>query len=236
MLLMVLAGACWLAACRSPRAAVLLPLPYLYHTTPWLKYRTKFVVYYLWLTAMSFVMIPVSLLRPGRVDNARVGALLMLPLSPLLGIEWRVEGEVGLLARDEAAVIVANHQSSVDLLGMFVIWGQLRRVAALAKQSLLYTGTFGVTAALCGTVFVDRADKQSAAATLNSASLTLKEERTKLWIFPEGTRNGDRQVDMLPFKKGAFHVAVASNLPILPIGKSQTVLPNIFIFFITNLT
>jgi len=218
MLLMLLAGACWLAACRSSRAAVLLPLPYLYDTTPWLKYRTKFVVYYLWLTAMSFVMIPVSLLRPGRVDNARVGALLMVPLSPLLGLEWVVEGEVGLLARDEAAVIVANHQSSIDLLGMFVIWGQLRRVAALAKQSLLYTGTFGITAALCGTVFVDRADKEGAAAKLNSASLTLKEERTKLWIFPEGTRNGARRVDMLPFKKGAFHVAVASNLPILPIG------------------
>jgi len=221
MLLMLLAGACWLAACRSSRAAVLLPLPYLYDTTPWLKYRTKFVVYYLWLTAMSFVMIPVSLLRPGRVDNARVGALLMVPLSPLLGLEWVVEGEVGLLARDEAAVIVANHQSSIDLLGMFVIWGQLRRVAALAKQSLLYTGTFGITAALCGTVFVDRADKEGAAAKLNSASLTLKEERTKLWIFPEGTRNGARRVDMLPFKKGAFHVAVASNLPILPIVISR---------------
>jgi hypothetical protein len=42
-------------------------------------------------------------------------------------------------------------------------------------------------------------------------------ENTKLWIFPEGTRNGDKSVEMLPFKKGAFHVAVNSNLPILPI-------------------
>ena len=48
-----------------------------------------------------------------------------------------------LLQREESCVIVANHQSSIDLLGMFVIWSQLRRVAALAKQSLMYYGSFG---------------------------------------------------------------------------------------------
>ena len=53
-------------------------------------------------------------------------------------------------------MVVANHQSSIDLLGMFVIWGKLKRVAALAKQSLMYYGSFGITAFLCGTVFVDR--------------------------------------------------------------------------------
>ena len=59
-----------------------------------------------------------------------------------------------------------------------------------------------------------------AAAKLNLATQTLKEEKTKLWIFPEGTRNGDKNIEMLPFKKGAFHVAVNSNLPILPIGET----------------
>ena len=32
-------------------------------------------------------------------------------------------------------------------------------------------------------------------------------------------RNGDKSIEMLPFKKGAFHVSVNSNLPILPIGQ-----------------
>ena len=72
---------------------------------------------------------------------------------------------------------------------------------------------------------------------LNAVSENLKEEKTKLWIFPEGTRyrslskkfandieffclrNGDKSIEMLPFKKGAFHVSVNSNLPILPIGQ-----------------
>ena len=149
----------------------------------------QFCVYYLWLTFMSFLMIPLSLARPCSVTNAVLGAKLMIPLSSLLGLDWKVEsmhyshllillrrtnrisetskhlwisfiiqvrGETDLLQRPEACVVVANHQSSIDLLGMFVIWGKLKRVAALAKQSLMYYGSFGITAFLCGTVFVDR--------------------------------------------------------------------------------
>ena len=37
----------------------------------------------------------------------------------------KVRGETDLLKRPEACVVVANHQSSIDVLGMFVIWGRL---------------------------------------------------------------------------------------------------------------
>jgi len=166
-------------------------------------------------------MIPLSLLRPGSVENARLGSMLMVPLSSLLGLDWEVQGEMSLLQNREACVIVANHQSSIDILGMFVIWGQLQRVTALAKQSLMYYGPFGITAFLCGTIFVDRSDPKTATIKLNNVAKSLKERQVKLWIFPEGTRNADKNIDMLPFKKGAFHVAVNSNLPILPIVISR---------------
>lgn len=39
--------------------------------------------------------------------------------------------------------------------------------------------------------------------------------QTKLWIFPEGTRS--KRVNLLPFKKGAFHIAVQNKLPIVPV-------------------
>jgi 1-acyl-sn-glycerol-3-phosphate acyltransferase len=36
-----------------------------------------------------------------------------------------------------------------------------------------------------------------------------------MWVFPEGTRNNTG--DILPFKKGAFHVAIAAQIPVLPV-------------------
>lgn len=37
----------------------------------------------------------------------------------------------------------------------------------------------------------------------------------KLWFFPEGTRRNTGEIH--PFKKGAFYVAINSQLPVLPV-------------------
>lgn len=42
-------------------------------------------------------------------------------------------------------------------------------------------------------------------------------ERQSVYIFPEGTRSYASEPDMLPFKKGAFHLAVQAQVPIVPI-------------------
>lgn len=43
--------------------------------------------------------------------------------------------------------------------------------------------------------------------------------QTKLWVFPEGTRHNTNEIH--PFKKGAFHLAIDNQLPILPVVFSQ---------------
>ena len=42
-----------------------------------------------------------------------------------------------------------------------------------------------------------------------------------MFIFPEGTRNTAGGGSLLPFKKGAFHVALDIEVPILPIVVSE---------------
>ena len=120
-----------------------ISLPCLYDLCPKFKYWLKLAVFYTWLMISSLVIIPLSLLRPGSVDNARLGARLMRPVSSLFGINWTLSGNLELLKMHSACVIVCNHQSSVDLLGMFHIWDIVGRMAVIAKQSLAYYGTFG---------------------------------------------------------------------------------------------
>lgn len=77
----------------------------------------------------------------------------------------------------------------------------------------------GIIAYLCGTVFIDRRNLKEATQKINSVGKTLTPDQVKLWVFPEGTRNRDKKLSLLPFKKGAFHVAQTSGLPILPLGR-----------------
>jgi len=68
---------------------------------------------------------------------------------------------------------------------------------------------------LCGTVFIDRANSTKSRTQISTSAESLKKNRTKLWIFPEGTRN--KGETLLPFKKGAFHIAIQNKLPIVPV-------------------
>lgn len=40
-----------------------------------------------------------------------------------------------------------------------------------------------------------------------------------MWVFPEGTRRNTGEIH--PFKKGAFHLAISCQLPILPVVYSR---------------
>ncbi|KAG8693619.1 1-acylglycerol-3-phosphate O-acyltransferase [Ceratobasidium sp. 394] len=45
----------------------------------------------------------------------------------------------------------------------------------------------------------------------------MKSKGVSLWVFPEGTRSSSEASNMLPFKKGAFHLAVQAGVPIVPV-------------------
>ncbi|WP_028634763.1 lysophospholipid acyltransferase family protein [Pseudomonas parafulva] len=166
--------------------------------------------------AVGAIGLIIGLCRPFNPANSRVFArLYSVPATWLMRV--KVKAEVGpLWDQPPGCVIVANHQSNFDL---FVL-GQVvpQRTVAIGKKSLGWIQLFGQLFWLGGNVLVDRKNAYQARKALQKTTRVLQ-NGTSIWIFPEGTRNpGDT---LLAFKKGAFHMAIAAGVPIVPVCVSR---------------
>jgi len=132
--------------------------------------------------------------------------------SALIGLRLVVRGEQHLWSQ-RPAVFVFNHQSKADLV---ILPRLLRRdFAGVAKQELRNTPLFGKTLEWAGTVFVDRENPDRAIASMRPLVDAMKRGGKSVVIAPEGTRTVSPQ--LAPFKKGAFHLAIAAGVPMVPI-------------------
>ncbi len=131
--------------------------------------------------------------------------------TALAGIDLQVQGEQYLWSH-RPAVFVFNHQSAVEML---LLCKLLRRdFVGIAKKELQRNPLFGPLFAASGTIFVDRFNRQQAVHALEPAIAALR-AGTSIVIAPEGTRSSTPR--LRPFKKGAFHLAMAARRPIVPI-------------------
>ncbi|EDO15470.1 hypothetical protein Kpol_472p1 [Vanderwaltozyma polyspora DSM 70294] len=139
-------------------------------------------------------------------------------VSALLGVEVKVINEKNL--DNQPCIYVCNHQSSLDA----IILGKLfpPGCTITAKKSLKYVPILGWFLSLSGTLLIDRKNTAEGIATLNKSLEELVKHKRSLWIFAEGTRSYSESLDMLPFKKGAFHLALQGKIPIVPIVVSNT--------------
>ena len=131
--------------------------------------------------------------------------------TTLTGVELDVEGEENLWAA-RPAVFLFNHQSGIDSLLM----AQLTRkdVVGIAKKELETTPIVGPLMKAAGVVFVDRGNREKAIEAMAPAVDALREGLSVV-IAPEGTRSATRKLGR--FKKGAFHLAMAAGVPIVPV-------------------
>lgn len=118
------------------------------------------------------------------------------------------------------AILISNHQSELDIYMLGRIFPQ--RCVVTAKKQLKYIPFLGWFMSASGTFFLDRSNRQSAIDTLNAALNDLKTNKGGLFMFPEGTRSYSSTPTLLPFKKGAFHLAVQAQIPIIPLVVSNT--------------
>jgi putative phosphoserine phosphatase/1-acylglycerol-3-phosphate O-acyltransferase len=131
--------------------------------------------------------------------------------AALTGITLNVEGEEHVWSH-RPAIFIFNHQSSLDVL----IGAKLLRrdLIGIAKKEVRTNPILGPFFAAAGIVFIDRASHGSAMKTLEPIVEAI-ENGISLGLAPEGTRSASNKLG--PFKKGAFHMAMQTGAPIVPV-------------------
>jgi 1-acyl-sn-glycerol-3-phosphate acyltransferase len=180
----------------------------LYQPYKWLVF-IPFVVFSTILFG-SLVMVLARLVNPhvGRLVGGTAWARAIGYITPMrITMNGRKH-----IDRHQSYVITSNHQSHFDIL---VIFGWLGVDPMwVMKQELRNIPFFGYMCEQAGMIYIDRSNTEAAVNSLEKAK-TKVTNGSSVTFFPEGTRSRDGA--LLPFKKGAFKMALDLGLPILPV-------------------
>lgn len=133
------------------------------------------------------------------------------------GCAWLTGSRYTIVGREHAnparpAIYVANHASLVDIfLGA---WLSPTGTCGVAKKEIVFYPFFGQFFWLAGHLRIDRGNHERAVASLTALVELVRRHALSIFIWPEGHRSRDGR--LRPFKKGAFHVALSTGLPIVP--------------------
>jgi 1-acyl-sn-glycerol-3-phosphate acyltransferase len=134
-----------------------------------------------------------------------VGVLITKTFPP-----WRLRVE-GRWPPGGPFVVVANHQSVLDILLLSHVPREMKWVA---KDELFRIPWVGWMLRMSGDIAIRRGDADSGGEALARAKAYLARGMSVI-IFPEGTRSA--RGTLLPFKSGAFRLALDAGVPVLPI-------------------
>ena len=175
---------------------------------------------YKWFFLFPFVLLSTILLGSGCIfaalaigeESTNIFAVAWAKSACfLVPLEVKVIGE-GNLSTDQSYIVVANHQSMVDII---ILQAYVKlKIKWVMKKELESIPLFGFACKKLGCIYVDRFNHKSALASMSAAQKRLSKSSSVIF-FPEGTRTRDGK--LLEFKKGAFRFAMATSLPILPI-------------------
>jgi 1-acyl-sn-glycerol-3-phosphate acyltransferase len=128
-----------------------------------------------------------------------------------MGTELTVEG-VERIPRDGPVVFYPNHQGDLDiLLAVAVI---PRQIGFIAKKQAAYLPFLNLWMLAMGCVFIDRGNISQGIKAIAKGTERVRDGRA-MCVFPEGTRS--RGPEMLPFRNGAFRLAIRAEAAIVPV-------------------
>jgi 1-acyl-sn-glycerol-3-phosphate acyltransferase len=121
------------------------------------------------------------------------------------------------LAPDRQYVFVSNHRSYLDTAALFYYAG--KRIGLVAKKELLKAPVLGQGMGFVNIIAIDRSNAERARQSMEKAREVMNNGYS-FGVFAEGTRA--MPGELLPFKKGAFHLAMQTDAPIIPVAIKNT--------------
>jgi 1-acyl-sn-glycerol-3-phosphate acyltransferase len=174
-----------------------------------------------WLPVMAVVRLVTARSDPGRYTVGymfRQIPVVVAALNPL----WRFRC-TGTMPADPRRpyVVVSNHESFVDILLISHLPWEMKW---LSKAEMFRIPVLGWLLRLAGDIPVQRGFGPSALEAIARCRAALA-NRVSVMFFPEGTRS--TTAELLPFKDGAFRLAIDAGVAILPlvVHGTSTALP-----------
>lgn len=114
-------------------------------------------------------------------------------------------------------VFISNHRSYLDTATLFFLTG--KKMGLVAKRELLKVPIFGQGMHYVNIIAIDRSNPERALRSMEKARDIMRQGYS-FGVFVEGTRA--MPGELLPFKKGAFHLAMQMDAPIIPVAIKET--------------
>ena len=119
--------------------------------------------------------------------------------------------------RDGPVVYASNHSSMFDIWALSAVLPGSTRF--LAKHELARLPVLGPAMVAAGHIMIDREHGKRAFAAYERAAATIRRGISAI-VFPEGTRS--RTGELLPFKNAPFGLAIAAQVPLVPVYVHNT--------------
>ncbi|OGU70451.1 MAG: hypothetical protein A2V93_02055 [Ignavibacteria bacterium RBG_16_34_14] len=139
------------------------------------------------------------------------------PVLAISGIKVKITGKENVIPKTPY-VFVSNHLSLFDIpvLQRYVP----NDFSFVFKKEIARVPIFGWQMVLGPHIIIDRQNPEKAMKSIENAKKMLVNKKISVLLFPEGTRS--KTIEMLPFKRGAFHLAAKVGFPIIPVTISGT--------------
>ena len=168
---------------------------------------------------MIFIMFPLcvlivitAFLPKGRVLATKLYEFFGWIGIVLVGVELNIIGAEKIDPK-KSYVVIGNHPSTLDIFTH--ITALPVSIRFLTKTELFRIPIFGRVLKTLGLPRIDRKNAKANFEKINDSINQVIKLGNSIMIFPEGKRSN--QKELLPFKKGASHIAKNFNLPIIPV-------------------